>query len=89
MFKPGDMEVIGKNALMTKKGAEAMGLSHGPILRNTRGCTGCGLCNYGCPDGAKQSMERSYLPLAAKAGARIFADCRVDKIMWKTAELSG
>jgi len=87
--QPGDMEVIGKNALMTRKGATAMGLSHGPIRRNTRGCKGCGLCNYGCPEGAKQSMERSYLPLAAKAGARIFADCRVDKIITENGRAVG
>lgn len=87
--KPGEMEVIGKNALMTRKGAEALGLSHGPIRRNTRGCKGCGLCNYGCPEGAKQSMERSYLPLAAKAGARIYADCRVDKIITENGRASG
>ena len=87
--QPGDMAIIGKNALMTRKGAAALGLSHGPILRNTRGCKGCGLCNYGCPEGAKQSMERSYLPLAAKAGARIFADCRVDKIIVEDGKAIG
>ena len=34
-------------------------------------------------------MERSYLPLAAKAGARIFADCRVDKIIEENGKAIG
>jgi len=86
---PGEMEIIGKNALMTRKGAEAMGLSHGPISRNTRNCKGCGMCNYGCPEGAKQSMEKSYIPLALKAGARIFADCRAEKIIVEDGKAVG
>ncbi len=86
---PGDMAVIGKNALVTKRGAEALGLSHGPLLRNVRGCGGCGSCNYGCPEGSKQSMDKTYIPLAIKAGAKVFAGCRVDKILHENGRAVG
>jgi len=86
---PGDMTVIGRNALVTKRGAEALGLSHGPLLRNTRGCTGCGLCNFGCPEGSKQSMEKTYIPLALKAGAKVYAGCRVEKILEQDGKAAG
>ncbi len=85
----GDFDVIGKNALVLKRGAEALGLRGAPIRRNTRGCKGCGICNFGCPEGAKQSMEVTYIPLAARAGAKIYADCRVDKIVIKSGKAVG
>ena len=48
--------------------------------RNTRGCGGCGKCNFGCPHGAKLSVDVTYLPRALKAGARIYSDCLVHQV---------
>jgi choline dehydrogenase-like flavoprotein len=62
------------------RGAEARGLTVGSIRRNTRGCTGCGRCNFGCPHGAKLSVDVSYLPRALSAGAQVYSDCRVDRV---------
>ncbi len=40
-------------------------------------CIGCGGCMMGCRHGAKNTLDRNYLYLAEKQGARIFAETRV------------
>ncbi len=80
---PGDEEVLGGNAAVLKRGAEVLGLSHGPIPRNARGCRGCGVCPTGCPENAKQSTEITYLPMAERSGARIYADCKATRVVVK------
>ncbi len=65
------------------RGAEARGLVMKPIARNTDGCNGCGRCNFGCPHVAKMSVDVTYLPRAAAKGARIFADCLVERVIMK------
>lgn len=70
--------------LLAKKGI------HGkPLKRNIRGCEGCGFCCYGCPSGAKQSMDNSYLPRAFVAGAKAITNCRVDKLLTKGRRVIG
>jgi NAD-dependent dihydropyrimidine dehydrogenase PreA subunit len=78
--RPVPWELLGPNGMAAHKGATALGLSGGPLLRNIRDCHGCGQCAFGCPTNAKQAMHVSYLPRAVKAGARVFARCRVDRI---------
>lgn len=62
-------------------GAERTGLPVHPLRRNTKGCRGCGRCNFGCPEHAKQSVDLTWLPRALRAGARIWSDCRVDRVV--------
>ena len=69
-----------KNSLMAR-GAEALGLAHGPIRRNVRGCRGLGRCLQGCPQGHKLSMDRSFLLDAEVAGASILSSVEVDRIL--------
>ncbi|MBI4412239.1 MAG: GMC family oxidoreductase [Deltaproteobacteria bacterium] len=73
-------KVFGGNDRMIQGAASKLHLHGGPLLRNAPGCRGSGVCIFGCPAGAKQSMERSYLPLAFKAGAKLYPLCRVDRI---------
>jgi choline dehydrogenase-like flavoprotein len=63
------------------EGAERMGFGLKPLRRNTSGCKGCGRCNFGCPEGAKMSVDLSYLPRAMNHGAQVWSDCRVDNII--------
>ena len=44
------------------------------------GCTGCGSCMIGCPEGAKNTLDKNYLHFAQKWGAKIFANTTVQKI---------
>lgn len=62
------------------EGAEKLGYPMYPMRRNTRGCDGCGRCNFGCPGAAKLSVDQSYLPRAIAAGAQVFSDCLIDRI---------
>ena len=63
------------------EGAAKMGFEMQPMRRNTDGCDGCGRCNFGCPHGAKLSVDLSYLPRAVQAGATIWSDCLVERVM--------
>jgi len=71
---------MGANGDVMDKGRRALGYSGGPIRRNAKGCHGSGVCAFGCPLDAKLGMHVTYLPLAARAGARIISGCRVDSI---------
>jgi len=63
-----------------REGCEKLGY-HGLVARHNReGCTTSGFCLLGCPFDAKQSMLITYVPAAANAGARIYADCPVTRI---------
>ncbi|MDO8519404.1 MAG: GMC family oxidoreductase [Deltaproteobacteria bacterium] len=75
--------VLGQNDRLIMKGAASLGLHTQALARNAHACKGSGVCIFGCPTGAKQSMERSYLPLAYKAGARLISHCRVTKLVKK------
>lgn len=41
------------------------------------GCDFCGSCMVGCPSGAKNTLDKNYLFLAEKAGARIIPETEV------------
>jgi choline dehydrogenase-like flavoprotein len=47
---------------------------------NARGCIRAGFCGQGCRYGAKQSVDRVYLPRALAAGAHLMPDARVERI---------
>jgi len=78
---PTEAEIAGPNNLLLARGAEALGLDHRPISRNVRGCRGLGRCLQGCPEGNKTSMDRSYLPDAARHGARIVCNVEVTRVV--------
>lgn len=50
------------------------------MRRNTRGCRGAARCNFGCPHGAKQSVDVSMLPEASSRGARVLSDALVERV---------
>ncbi len=74
-------------------GCERLGLriSDGPVAVTSRpfqqeggdlrqACVNCGFCHQGCRNGAKASMDVTYLPLAVVHGAEIRPDCFVHEI---------
>jgi choline dehydrogenase-like flavoprotein len=75
-----DPETIGRDSELFKGGAEAKGWAVVPNRRNQLHCAGTNNCSSGCPTGAKQSMLVTSVPRALARGARLFADCRVDRI---------
>lgn len=78
---PTPDNIAGANNLLLAKGAAALGIEHRPISRNVRNCRGLGRCLQGCPEGNKQSMDRSYLLQAETQGADIFSGVSAHKIV--------
>ncbi|MEW6434880.1 MAG: GMC family oxidoreductase [Myxococcota bacterium] len=79
--QPTDAAVAGPKNLLLAKGAEALGLEHRPIRRNVTGCVGAGRCLQGCAQGAKLSVDRTFLFDAAQAGARVLAGVTVERVV--------
>jgi choline dehydrogenase-like flavoprotein len=62
-------------------GCERLGY-HGFVTHHNReNCTQSGFCLLGCPFDAKQSMLITYIPAADRAGARIYANCAVRRLV--------
>lgn len=78
-----------KSTRLFIEGGRKLGVPFHPMRRNTVGCNGCGRCNFGCPHVAKLSVDVAYLPRAVRAGAQIWSDCLVDRIMFDGARAIG
>ncbi len=70
-----------RSTVLFARGAEKLGYALKPLRRNTSGCTGLSRCNFGCPKGAKLSVDVTYLPRAVAAGAQIYSDCLVERVV--------
>jgi choline dehydrogenase-like flavoprotein len=84
-----DPETIGRDSRLLKAGAGALGWAVVANRRNQLHCAGTNNCNNGCPTGAKRSMLVTSVPRALSRGARLFADCRVDRITRSGAAVTG
>lgn len=76
-----DLALMSRGNRLVHELLEKEGLRGAPLRRNVRECEGCGTCCYGCTSGAKQSMDRCYLPKALRAGATAFVHARAEKIL--------
>lgn len=87
--KRADPEVVGENNLLFLRTAEKLGYSGGFLPRNAKDCEGYGVCAYGCPSGAKQSVNVSYIPDAVRAGADVYTRCRAERIVVRGGRVAG
>ncbi len=78
---PTPEEVQGARNLLFKRGCDELGISSEPTWRNVRGCRGSGECFTGCRNGAKKSVDVSYVPAAMRAGARVYTSVRAERIV--------
>lgn len=74
-------ELAGANAAVARRGAQALGWSHGYLRRNARGCVGSGVCAFGCPTSAKQHTGITYVPRAQDAGAKVLTGADVRRVL--------
>jgi choline dehydrogenase-like flavoprotein len=75
-------ELMGGNGHVIARGCEALGFTrHGPLKRNAPECDGQGVCCFGCPTDAKRSTNVSYVPLALKAGAELFSNAKMTRVL--------
>ncbi len=66
---------------MLLEAALANGDKGGFVKRNAHLCQGAGLCPFVCPTGAKQSMERTYVPRFVHAGGILQSRTRAQRIV--------
>jgi choline dehydrogenase-like flavoprotein len=71
------------------RGAERLGIEMHSMKRNTEGCVGNGRCNFGCPSGAKLSVDVSYLPSALARGGRVISDALVERVIIERGRAAG
>ena len=75
-----DPGTVGEDNELLKRGAGKLGWETIDNIRNQDHCVGSNNCAFGCPTGAKQSVLLTYVPRALAHGARIYADCKVERI---------
>lgn len=75
---PGDAHNPANRVLL--EGARALGWSAGAVKVNAHDCVRSGFCGLGCRYGARRSAADVYVPAALAAGARLFADVRVERV---------
>jgi choline dehydrogenase-like flavoprotein len=83
------LEVQGRNAQLMAQAADALKLPGRTIARNVKGCVGSARCLQGCPGGARQSMDVSYVPYAVARGALLWPLARADEIEVKAGRARG
>lgn len=82
-------DVLGNNAKIVKRGCDRLGYTCKPLRHNVRDCKGCGPCQFGCPENAKQSVNVTYIPMADRLGARIYSGCRAERILVRGGAAAG
>jgi len=82
-------EHLGAIANVIARGCDVLGFEHKPLQRNAPDCDGQGTCCFGCPTDAKRSTNVSYVPMALKAGAELFHNACVTKILTEDGRAVG
>ena len=72
--------IAGKNNALAHRGREKLGWDGGYMTRNAPACMGCGVCHFGCPSGAKQSVDKNFLVTAMEHGTKVYSDTRIEVI---------
>ncbi len=88
-IQPVAPNLLGGSSAIIAKGAEKLGLAHGPLDRNIRDCQRAAACAFGCPSDAKQSTNVSYVPWALHGGARLFSNVKVHQIKTELGQATG
>ena len=71
---------INDNNRLFEEGCRRLGYRVEQFPLNLDGCRGAGLCNLGCPNGAKMGTHRVQLPDAERLGVTSVTNCRVDRV---------
>jgi choline dehydrogenase-like flavoprotein len=82
-------DMLGGNAQRLRAASEALGLPGRTIKRNAKLCEGSARCLQGCPNGARQSMDVSYIPRAVRQGARVHALAQARRVIFERGRAVG
>jgi choline dehydrogenase-like flavoprotein len=84
---PEHMRSLGTQRFV--EGADKLGIPMKSLRRNTVDCRGAARCNFGCPHGAKMSVDVSFLPDAFAHGCRLVSDALVERIDFASGRATG
>lgn len=81
---------INLNNEIFRQGCQKLGLNaQVPNHNRNNNCAGCGFCELGCKLDSKNNVLKIYIPLAIKAGARIYSDCKVNRVIVENKKAVG
>ncbi len=72
-----------------RSAAESMGMEARRVKRNITGCRGASRCNFVCPVGAKNSVDRVYLPEALEGGTKLICDALAQRLTFSGDRVTG
>ena len=84
-----DPWTVGRDNQLLHDGARQQGWNVVDNIRNQFHCAGTNNCAFGCPTGAKRSTLVTYIPRALHFGARVLANCRVDRVRRRGKRITG
>lgn len=87
--EPAPERLFNRNNKLFKQGLEALRWHGHPVPQARKNCVSSGYCMQGCTYSAKQSMLVTYVPQALSKGARIFADCEVERVIVAKGRVRG
>ncbi len=80
---------LSRGARVFRGGAESLGLEVRNVPRNMTACRGASRCNFVCPIGAKNSVDRVYIPQAMDDGARLVCDAQATDLLFSGDRVEG
>jgi choline dehydrogenase-like flavoprotein len=72
-----------------RRGVAQLGWRGGMLAHNRVGCQLSGFCELGCAYDAKQNALKVVVPQALAAGARLYADVRVERVAHEAGRVTG
>ena len=79
--RPIDASQVNRNNAAVLEGARKLGWKAGVFQNNRSHCIGSGYCLIGCAYDAKKGANLNYLPRAVEAGATIYTDVRIERVV--------
>jgi choline dehydrogenase-like flavoprotein len=79
--RPIDASQVNRNNDIVLEGARKLGWRAGTFQNNRTHCIGSGYCLIGCAYDAKKGAHLNYLPRAVEAGATIYTDVRIERVV--------
>jgi len=79
--EPTPLAVQGRRNLLFRDAMASVGLAGAPLPRAVSGCEGSADCIIGCLSGRKQSVDRTYVEEARRAGASVYTTSMVERIL--------
>lgn len=81
--------LVGPVLEVVERGFGAVGHAVERVRRNAEGCEGRGFCDFGCPRGARRSVDRVFLPSAVERGALVVAEAPVRRVVVEAGRAVG